>query len=101
MPAEARILCIGKDEVLLRTRCAVLRRNGYEARQSLYPETEELLRTEQFDLIVVSFFLSDEEKTHIRKLTAGMVPAIMLQGLTLAPELLSLVEQHLTPRPGA
>jgi hypothetical protein len=98
MAAEFRILCVGKDADLLRTRCGVLQRSGYNARETLYPQSENLLRTERFDLIIISFFLSDQEKSQIIKLIAGTTPTIMLQGLTLPPELLRLVEQHLSIR---
>jgi hypothetical protein len=91
----ARIFCIGADESLLRTRCAVLAQNGYEAVCSLFSDAEGILRSERFDLIVVSAFLSDEEKADVLAIDDGRTPTIMLQGLTMAPELLNLVESRL------
>jgi hypothetical protein len=91
----ARIFCIGADESLLRTRCAVLARDGHEAVCSLFADAEGILRSERFDLIVVSAFLSDEEKADVLAIDDGKTPTIMLQGLTMAPELLSLVETRL------
>jgi hypothetical protein len=94
MPAKKQILCVGADPTLLETRCAVLISTGYEARCGLYREAERILRTDEFDLIVVSAFLSDQQKERIVAL-AGAMPTIMLRGLTLAPELLRLVKQRL------
>jgi hypothetical protein len=53
----ARIFCIGADETLLRTRCAVLAQEGHEAACSLFSDAERILRSQCFDLIVVSAFL--------------------------------------------
>jgi hypothetical protein len=93
----ARIFCIGADESLLRTRCAVLARNGHEALCSLFRNAEGILRSEPFDLIVVSAFLSDREKAEVLTIVDGKTPTIMLEGLTMAPELLTLVDRWLAP----
>jgi hypothetical protein len=88
MPTRpTRLLCVGKDLDLLRTRCAVLSQSGYDARSATVPEAENLLRTEEFDLIVVSAFLDEWEKGRVLS-AAGKVPTLVLRGLTLAPELL-------------
>ena len=50
----ARILCIGKDSGLLRSRCAVLTHAGYHAEAVMFAEAESLLRTAEFDLIILS-----------------------------------------------
>jgi DNA-binding response OmpR family regulator len=91
----SKILCVGADENLLRTRCAVLQKNGYDARCSLYPKSADILRTEHFDLIVVSAFLSDEQKRKILEVVNESTPTIVLKGLTLAPDLLALVKDRL------
>ena len=88
----ARLLCVGKDLHLLRTRCAVLCQSGYDAQSATASEAELLLKTEQFDLIIVSAFLDEREKDRIR-VAAGKVPTLMLRSLTLAPELLVEVER--------
>jgi hypothetical protein len=90
-----RILCIGADERLLRTRCAVLAQDGYEPVCSLFPDAEGILKSESFDLIVVSAFLSDREKAEVLEIVDGKTPTIVLEGLTLAPELLTLVKSRL------
>jgi hypothetical protein len=95
MPTRpTRMLCVGKDLDLLRTRCAVLNQSGYDAQLATVPEAEGLLSTEEFGLIIVSAFLDDEEKGRILS-AAGKMPALLLRGLTLAPELLIEVERML------
>jgi hypothetical protein len=89
-----RLLCVGKDLVLLRTRCAVLSQSGYDAQSASVPEARILLRTEGFDLIIVSAFLGEWEKGCILS-AAGKMPTLMLRGLTLAPDLLVEVERIL------
>lgn len=95
MPSRPiRLLCVGKDTDLLRTRCAVLSHSGYDARWATMPEAETLLQTEEFDLVIVSAFLNDGEKDRVLS-AAGKMPTLMLRGLTHAPELLAQVEQRL------
>lgn len=94
---QTRLLCVGKDLDLLRTRCAVLGQSGYDAQSANVPEAELLLVTEKFDLIVVSAFLDEWEKGRIVS-AAGKMPTLMLRGLMLAPELLGEVERMLERR---
>jgi hypothetical protein len=68
---------------------------GYDARCALYPDAERVLGTAQFDLVIVSAFLSDQEKERLLALTPGNTPTIVLRTLTLPPELIGLVEQRL------
>jgi DNA-binding response OmpR family regulator len=91
----ARLLCVGRDADLLRSRCAVLSQSGYDARSATVAEAELLLLTEKFDLVIVSAFLDDREKDRILA-AAGKMPTLLLRGLTLAPELLVEVGR-LTP----
>lgn len=93
--SSARILCIGKDSGLLRSRCAVLGHGGYDAHYVMYPEAEHLLSREQFDLIILSAILSEEEKDHIRTLIGSAQPVLTLKKLVFASELLRDVEQRL------
>jgi hypothetical protein len=96
MPTHpTRLLCVGKDPALLRTRCAVLRQSGYDAQSANVPEAEILLLTEKFDLIIVSAFLDEWEKGRILA-AASTMPTLVLRRLTLAPELLSEVERMLS-----
>jgi DNA-binding response OmpR family regulator len=91
----ARILCIGKDSGLLRSRCAVLEHAGYHAQAVMFAESENLLRTEEFDLIILSAILSSEEREHISEFIGGSVPILALKKLTFASELLADIEQRL------
>ena len=99
MPSRpARLLCVGKDLDLLRTRCAVLSQSGYDAQSATAPEAEILLRTEEFDLVIVSAFLDEREKGSVLS-AAGKSPTLVLRGLMLAPELLVEVKQVLADTP--
>jgi hypothetical protein len=94
MAAKKRILCVGGDPALLQTRCAVLISTGYDAQCGPYFEAERILGIDQFDLVIVSAFLTEQQKDRIVTL-AGAMPTIILRGLTLAPDLLHLIEQRL------
>jgi hypothetical protein len=90
----ARLLCVGKELELLQTRCAVLSKSGYDAQSATMSEAEILLRTEQFDVVVVSAWLSEWERGRILS-AAGKTPTYLLSGLTLASELLAEVARLL------
>jgi hypothetical protein len=62
---------------------------------AVYSQTPRGLRAERFDLIVVSAFLSDQEKAEVLAIDDGKTPTIMLEGLTMASKLLTLVESRL------
>jgi CheY-like chemotaxis protein len=95
MPTRpTRLLCVGNDSDLLRTRCAVLSQSGYDATSATVTEAELLLLTEEFDLIVVSAFLNEWEKGRILS-AAGRLPTLVLRGLTHSSELLAEVERML------
>jgi DNA-binding response OmpR family regulator len=91
----ARILCIGKDSGLLRSRCAVLTHAGYHAEAVMFAEAESLLQTAEFDLIILSAILSAEERDHISAFIGDTVPILALKKLTFASELLAEIEQRL------
>ena len=74
MPSRlARLLCVGRELELLQTRCAVLSYSGYDAIPATMPEAETLLHTGQFDLVVVSAWLSEWERGRILG-AAGKTP---------------------------
>lgn len=101
MPSRpARLLCVGNELDHLRTRCAVLSHSGYDAQSATVPEAETLLSTEQFDLIIVSAWLSEPESEPERNRilwAAGSTPSLLLQGFITAEELLAEVERLLSP----
>ena len=94
---SARLLCVGNETDHLPTRCAVLNRSGYNAKSAVMPEAETLLRTEEFDLVIVSAWLDEWEKGKILT-AAGKTPALVLTELTLADKLLAQVERLLSDR---
>jgi DNA-binding response OmpR family regulator len=91
----ARILCIGKDSGLLRSRCAVLTHAGYHAEAVMFADAESLLQTAEFDLIILSAILSAEERDDISAFIDGRIPILALKKLTFASELLAEIEQQL------
>ena len=95
-PRSARPLCAGNDLELMKTRCAELSQSGYDAQSATISDAEILLRREDFDLIVVSARLSESERDRVIA-AAGNTPTCILQGLTLASELLAEVERLLPP----
>jgi DNA-binding response OmpR family regulator len=92
----ARLLCVGEEPDFLRTRCAVLSHSGYDAKSATVAEAEILLRTEEFDLVIVSAFLSQEEQASVIS-AAGETPTLVLEGVTFPPQLLAQVERRLSP----
>jgi hypothetical protein len=69
----ARLLCVGKQSLELR--CAVLATAGYDAKSADIAEAEVLLRTEKFDLIIVSAFLTQGEIDRVTS-AAGDTPPL-------------------------
>ncbi len=93
--SSARILCIGKDPGLLRSRVGVLTHAGYDALDVLFEDADALLGLERFDLIILSAILTDEEKAHIHDIAGDSTPILALKKLVFASELLSDVENSL------
>ena len=89
-----RLLCVGPDSGLLETRCAVLRYSGYEVQAATLAEAETFLRDELYDLVIISALLTELDEARILSATAR-TPAYVLDGLTLADNLLDQVEQRL------
>ena len=89
----ARLLCTGNEADLLESRCTLLRHSGYEAQASTLQEAEILLRTEKYDLVIISAWLSEWERDQILP-AAGKTPTYVLSGLTFTSELLGEVERH-------
>ena len=92
----ARIVCIGKDPGLLRSRCAVLAHGGYDAQAVMFAEAENRLRTGSFDLIILSAILNDEERRQIIAQVGDPTRILILKKLIFASELLAEVERRLT-----
>jgi hypothetical protein len=92
----AKILCIERDVAVLQGRCSVLKYAGYDASSGSPKLAEVLLRSQNFDLIVLSS-LSEFDLLRIINLVDG-AEVLVLDGLTLPSELLFLVAQRLNRR---
>src|ERR1700730_16036124 len=90
----AKILCVDLDLFVLESRCAVLKYSGYDAASASPQVAEILLRSQKFDLIVLSM-VSDSELHRINSLSDG-AGVLVLDGLTIPSKLLSLVAQRLS-----
>ena len=89
----AKILCVESDSTVLESRCAVLKISGYDAASTSPQLAEIMLRRQEFDLIIVST-VSDFDLHRILGLSDG-AEVLVLDGLTIPAELLSLVAQRL------
>jgi hypothetical protein len=89
----AKILCVELDVAVLESRCAVLKVSGYDSTSASPQLAEILLRSQKFDLIVVST-LSDYDLHRIINFSDG-ADVLVLEELTMPYELLSLVAQRL------
>jgi CheY-like chemotaxis protein len=91
-----RLLCVGNELDHLESRCAVLGSAGYDVKSATVAEAVKLLPTEEFDLIIISAFLSLEEQDNVIS-AAPNTPKLVLDGVTFAAELLALVKRRLSP----
>jgi hypothetical protein len=87
---KAKILCLGRNLELMRTRCAVLATEGYEAQAAIIPEG--FNQIEGFDLLIVSARLVEEYGR--RCLPAG-VPTLVFDGFVYPIQLIRSVEEKL------
>jgi hypothetical protein len=95
MPSQpARLLCVGEELDSLQIRCAVLETVGYDAKSATLAEAEKLLRTEEFDLIIISAFLRPEEQDNVIS-AAPDTRSLVLDRVMLPPELLAEVQRLL------
>jgi DNA-binding response OmpR family regulator len=89
----ARILCVESDVAVRESRCAVLKTSGYDVASASPRLAERVLRSQKFDLIVLSW-LSDSDLQRIVNFSDG-AEVLSLDGITMPSELLSLVAQRL------
>jgi len=94
--AAAKILCVESDSAVLESRCAVLKVSGYDAASASPRVAEVLLCSQKFDLIVLSAVI-DFDLDRIINLSDG-ADVLILEGVTMPTELLSLVAQRLNRR---
>ena len=88
-----KILCVESELGVLSTRCAVLEVSGYDAASASPPVAEIVLRSQKFDLIVISR-LSDSDLQRIINLADG-AEVLVLDPPVRPSEMLSLVAQRL------
>jgi hypothetical protein len=92
----AKILCVEHDVGLLKNPCDALKYSGYDP-ASVSPNLADIvLRSQKFDLIVLSK-LSDSDLHRILNLADG-ADVLVLDEFTSPSELLSLVAQRLNRR---
>ena len=77
------ILTISKDEMLLATRAAVLRKTNAEVIAATAREAKKILKSRQFDLVVLCHSLSTEETLEIASLAHQQTIAVPV--LTVVP----------------
>jgi hypothetical protein len=89
----ARILCVESDVAVRESRCAVLKSSGYDVASASPHLAEIVLRSQKFDLIVLSW-LRDSDLHRIINVSDG-AEVLVLDCLTMPSELLSLIAQRL------
>jgi hypothetical protein len=89
----AKILFLEVNEGLLQSRCHVLKSSGHDAASASPKIAEIVLRSQTFDLIVLSR-LSDSDLHRIINFADG-ADLLVLSGFTSPSELLSLLAQRL------
>jgi hypothetical protein len=89
-----RILCVGSDELVLKYRCAVLTRSGYEAQAANLPEACQQLRAEKFNLVIVSPLGAESEGNFLASVPFE-TKTLVLPGLIFPRELLAAVLDRL------
>lgn len=89
----AKVLCVEADSAALESRCAVLKHSGYDVVSASPQLAERVLLGQKFDLIVLSW-LRDYDLQRILSFVDG-AEVLVLDGITMPTELLSLVAQRL------
>jgi hypothetical protein len=92
---QYRVLSVGIDPGLLKTRQAVLAACGYDSVIATPDDVDDKLHASPFDLIILSVMLSSEERLLIQsKLPAG-TRVLQLEIMVWPEELLRLVAEAL------
>jgi CheY-like chemotaxis protein len=90
---SAKILCVESDLAVRESRCAVLKRSGYDAASASPKVAEIVLRGHKFDLLVVSSV--DSHDLHKLINLSDGAEVLVLEEITLPVEMLFLVAQRL------
>jgi DNA-binding response OmpR family regulator len=86
------ILCVEKAASVRKSRCAILKNSGYDCAPAAPQVAEIMLRSQKFDLIVLSG-PTDFDLHRIINLADG-ADVLVLEELTMPSELLSLVAER-------
>jgi DNA-binding response OmpR family regulator len=88
-----KIFCVEQDVSVRKSRCAILKYSGYDAASASPQVAEILLRSQKFDLIILSE-PAGFDLNRVVTLSEG-ADVLVLEALTMPRELLSLVAQRL------
>jgi hypothetical protein len=91
--SAAKILCVEPDPTVRESRCAVLKVSGYDTASATPLLAETVLRSQKFDLLVLST-LNDYGQNRLINLADG-ADVLVLERLTMPLELLWLVAERL------
>jgi DNA-binding response OmpR family regulator len=90
-----RILSVGIDSALLRTRQAVLMSQGYDCVTATARNVDEKLNAGRFDLVILSVMLEEKEKRRILATLPADTRPLALESLVLPDQLLDMVAKAL------
>jgi hypothetical protein len=90
-----RILTVGTDVGLLSTRQALLTSHGYDSLIVTPGEFDEKVRSDRFDLVILSAMLSQGDRCHIQAELPASARPLVLDTLVWPDQLLRLVSEAL------
>jgi DNA-binding response OmpR family regulator len=88
---QLRILCVGTDPSLLKTRQALLSFRGYDCTTAMSLEVDQVLTTGGFDLVILSVALGNEEQRRVQAKLPAETKALLLQHFVTPDELFAMV----------
>jgi DNA-binding response OmpR family regulator len=86
-----RILCIGVDPRLLKSRQMLLASRGYNATTATPLDAEETLAATRFDLVILSAMLSEDQKRRVRGILPPETKILSLTYLVQPDDLFEMV----------
>jgi DNA-binding response OmpR family regulator len=95
---QPRVLSVGVDMTLLKTRQALLASRGYDCTTATPIDIEETLATRRYDLVILSVMLGEEQMKRIRGILPPGTKVLSLRYLVQPDVLFEMVESALGPR---
>ena len=92
---QLRILCVGTDASLLKTRRELLSFPGYDCSTAMPLDVDQVLTTATFDLVIFSVALGNEEQRRIQAKLPAETKALLLQHFVTPDELFYMVENEI------